>query len=94
MSDYERQGTGYDPGAAGHELQGRASKPVTGIDKVVAQAGTHQHLADFCTVSRQAVAQWVKQGYPPPDRVAELANYFNVPAAELIHPKLRAALEK
>lgn len=27
MSDYEKQGTGYDAGAVGYELQGRASKP-------------------------------------------------------------------
>lgn len=27
MTSYEDQGTGYDPGAAGHELQGRASAP-------------------------------------------------------------------
>ena len=26
-SSYEDQGTGYDPGAAGHERQGRASRP-------------------------------------------------------------------
>lgn len=66
---------------------------MTGIEKVVAQAGTHQLLADFCDVSRQAVSQWVEQGYVPPGRVAELANYFKVPAIELIDPKLRAALE-
>jgi hypothetical protein len=27
--DYEKQGTGYDAGAAGHELQGRESAPKT-----------------------------------------------------------------
>ena len=27
MSDHEKQGTGHEPHAAGHELQGRASKP-------------------------------------------------------------------
>jgi len=27
FSGYELQGTGYDPGACGYELQGRASKP-------------------------------------------------------------------
>lgn len=27
MTTYEDQGTGHDPGAAGHELQGRATRP-------------------------------------------------------------------
>jgi hypothetical protein len=27
MEDYEKQGSGYDSGATGHELQGRSTKP-------------------------------------------------------------------
>jgi hypothetical protein len=27
MEDYEKQGSGYDSGATGHELQGRSNKP-------------------------------------------------------------------
>lgn len=42
MSNYEDQGTGCDPGAAGHELQGRASTPVSGVARA---RGILEHCA-------------------------------------------------
>lgn len=62
----------------------------TGIDRVVEKAGSHQAVADFCTVSRQAVAQWVHQGYAPKERRRALAAEYGVPAIDLMDPETRA----
>lgn len=37
--DYERQGTGYDSGARGYELQGRRRRPVMEVPETEIQAG-------------------------------------------------------
>lgn len=43
---HERQGTSYDPGAAGHELVGRRSKPPTLADIDIDEARGFAHLLD------------------------------------------------
>ncbi|HNC97199.1 MAG TPA: YdaS family helix-turn-helix protein [Myxococcota bacterium] len=62
-----------------------------GIDRAVYAAGSQTRLAEALIppVTSQAVCQWVRQGYVPPERALEIERLFGVPREDLLSPKLR-----
>jgi len=44
-------------------------------------------------VSHQVVYQWLRRGWVPPKRAAQISALYGVPAAELINPALRRVVE-
>jgi len=66
---------------------------MTGIDKVIAAAGTQAALAKQEGVSQQIVSRWVSRGYVPSSRVVGLSATYGIPKAELIDPRLRDLLD-
>lgn len=73
---------------------------LTGIELAVQAAGSQMILATQLTSrfqnkrhpTQQAVSQWVRQGFAPPDRAREIAELTGVHYASLLAPKLRALL--
>lgn len=61
---------------------------MTGIEKAVEAAGSQPKLAALIGVSKQAVQQWVAQGYVPVDRVVAIEAETGVARSELVEPKL------
>lgn len=60
----------------------------TGIDEVVALAGSQQAVADKCGVSQQAVQQWVARGFVPLGRAVELEAQYGVSRERLVDPRV------
>ena len=56
---HEAQGTSYDAGAAGYELQGRASEPTTGVEPVTEAVALNE--------TEKTVAMELKRHYVPKD---------------------------
>lgn len=52
MSDYEKQGTGYDSGATGYELQGRQSSPESIVEQLRECAGDNTGTVHYCQAPR------------------------------------------
>lgn len=71
MTSYEDQGSGYDPGAAGHELQGRAREPVE--REWTDQFGTHWEIQAVGPDGRIHTAKITKRpylGWPDRERLS------------------------
>lgn len=64
----------------------------TGILDVVVRAGSLQTLAEELGVTYQAIQQWLKVGFVPLSRIAEIQTYYGVPRTELMNPKYLEAL--
>lgn len=64
----------------------------TGIDDIVALAGSQQNVADQCGVSQQAVQQWVARGFVPLGRAVELEAQYGVPRERLVDPRITGLL--
>lgn len=60
----------------------------TGINKVVALAGSQGKLAKRLGVSQAAISKWVTRGYPPTGRIIEIESEYGVPRLELLDPRL------
>lgn len=59
---HEAQGTSYDAGAAGYELQGRASEPTTGVEPVTEAVALNE-----TEVTEKIVAMELHRHYVPKD---------------------------
>ena len=72
----------------------------TGIQKAVEAVGGQRALAEklkstiegYDYPSQQAISLWVRRGFVPNGRVAEIAKATGVAPAELMAPELREAL--
>lgn len=72
----------------------------TGIQQAVDAAGGQRLLAEklkstvegYDSPSQQAISLWVKRGFVPNSRVAEVSRLTGVPAASLMDPALREVL--
>lgn len=64
----------------------------TGILDVAVRAGSLQTLAEELGVTYQAIQQWIKIGYVPLSRIAEIQTYYGVPRTELMNPKYLEAI--
>lgn len=68
---------------------------MTGIERaVLAAGGSHADLASVLGVTRQAVQQWVTQGYAPRDKIVEIAKRYKIARADLADPDWVAILGK
>lgn len=75
------------------DLPNRAPKPpANAVERAVQNAGGQPAMAEALGVTQQCVSNWCRQGYVPSSRAGEVAECYGVPHAELISPKLRAAL--
>jgi DNA-binding transcriptional regulator YdaS (Cro superfamily) len=65
---------------------------MTGIEQAIAKAGTRREFAQRLspTVSVQAVCQWVRRGWVPPQRALEIERLYDVDRAYLVKPDLVA----
>jgi len=63
---------------------------MTGIETAIAQAGSRQTFANRLDpqVTVQAVCQWVRRGWVPPQRALELERLYGVDRANLVKPDL------
>lgn len=68
-------------------------KEVTGVEKAITSAGSQANLAAALGVKQQAVSAWLKKGFVPPKRAAEIEHQFGVPRATLVSQKLRDAVD-
>jgi len=66
--------------------------PTSGIEAAIQRAGSRQIFADSLEppVSVQAVCQWVKRGWVPPQRAMEIERLYGVDRAYLVKPELVA----
>lgn len=64
----------------------------TGIEDAVAAVGSQQNLATAVGCTQQAVSFWVRQGFVPNDRIAEVEQVTGVPRVRLLDPKLLGLL--
>lgn len=62
---------------------------MTGIQKVVAVAGSQVAIAHAVGVTEQAISKWARQGWVPKRRAQELEALYGVSRVELMDPKLR-----
>lgn len=60
----------------------------TGIARAISIAGSQAKLGVLLGVSQQAVAQWLKQGFVPGDRVVEIEAQTGVGRLALIAPRV------
>lgn len=60
----------------------------TGIARAISIAGSQAKLGVLLGVSQQAVAQWLKQGFAPEDRVVEIEARTGVGRLALIAPRV------
>jgi len=73
-----------------------ADEPVpratSAVDKAVEKAGSWNKLAVSLGVTRQAVGQWLRQGYVPLARAKEIEMQFGIPRNDLVSPKVRSSM--
>jgi len=73
-----------------------ADEPVpratSAVDKAVEKAGSWNKLAVALGVTRQAVGQWLRQGYVPLARAKEIEMQFGIPRNDLVSPKVRSSM--
>jgi hypothetical protein len=72
VSDYTKQGSGYDPGAVGHELAGRATAPAKPRPDIIAKlVGNGDDVTatprerEIAAVLRKLGAKMEREGYLP-----------------------------
>ena len=65
---------------------------MTGIEAAIAKAGTRRAFAQSLspTVTVQALCQWVRRGWVPPQRALEIERLYGVDRAHLVKPDLVA----
>lgn len=65
---------------------------MTGIEVAIAKAGTRRAFAQSLspTVTVQALCQWVRRGWVPPQRALEIERLYGVDRAYLVKPDLVA----
>ena len=69
---------------------------MTGLELAIAKAGSRQTFADSLNppVSVQAICQWVKRGWVPPQRALEIEGLYRVDRSLLVKPELVALVGK
>ena len=65
---------------------------MSGIETAIAKAGGRRAFADSLSppVTVQAVCQWVRRGWVPPQRALEIEDRYDVDRAYLVKPSLVA----
>jgi DNA-binding transcriptional regulator YdaS (Cro superfamily) len=58
------------------------------VEAVVAAAGNQSNLASSLGVTQQAVSKWLRRGWVPLARAAEIEHLFGIPRKQLINPRL------
>lgn len=68
---------------------------MSGIQSAIAQAGSRQTFANRLDpqVTVQAVCQWVRRGWVPPQRALEIERLYGVDRALLVKPALASLLD-
>lgn len=76
------------------------TEQLSGIEQVYRLAAQHDPSAGALAVisrllgvSKQAVCQWGRKGWVPPQRALELEEYFGVDRKLLLKPELRLMVE-
>lgn len=59
-----------------------------GVKKAIAACGGRGGMAERFGVSRQAVQEYIRQGYLPPSRALDIHQTFDIPLSELVKPSL------
>lgn len=67
-------------------------KKQTGIERVIAKAGTQNQVAADMGVEQQTVSHWLRVGHMPVKRAVAAEKLYGVPRADLIDPELRKAV--
>lgn len=65
-------------------------RATSAVDAAVEKAGSWNKLATALGVSRQAVGQWLAQGYVPLARAKEIEMQFGIARTDLVSPKVRS----
>lgn len=61
---------------------------ISGIADAVLEAGSQVKLAQTLGVSQQAISKWVKRGWVPLRRAAEIELRYNVHRSRLANPNI------
>jgi DNA-binding transcriptional regulator YdaS (Cro superfamily) len=69
-----------------------ARKKQTGVERVIAIAGTQSKVAADMGVEQQTVSHWLKTGHMPVKRAVEAEKLYGVPRSALVDPELRKAV--
>lgn len=67
-------------------------KTHSGVDLAVLAAKGQSKLATELGVTQQAISLWVKQGWVPLGRAAEIEQKFDIPRHRLINPAIVSML--
>jgi DNA-binding transcriptional regulator YdaS (Cro superfamily) len=67
---------------------------MSAIQRAVAMAGSQVKLAERLGVSQPAVSSWIRDGYVPIERAAQIENQFGIPATTLVDPTIVNLLGK
>jgi DNA-binding transcriptional regulator YdaS (Cro superfamily) len=65
----------------------------TGIEQAVANVGTQTELATRLGVTQQVVSVWLRRGWVPLYRAAEIEHHTGISRQSLIKPRWRELLE-
>lgn len=76
----------------GTPLTAPAALPDNAVAEAVGKAGSQAALARELGVTYQAVKNWVRLGYTPPQRAQQIENTYGISRASLVSPKLRSAM--
>jgi DNA-binding transcriptional regulator YdaS (Cro superfamily) len=64
-----------------------------GIELALSKVGSQEKLAQLMGVSQQAISAWLRRGYVPVQRAAEIEFFTGVHRHSLIKPRLRDLLD-
>jgi hypothetical protein len=68
------------------------TEKLSGIQRAVKLAGGQNELGAMIDVTQQNISKWVISGYAPVDRAIQISELFDIPARQLVSPKIQSVL--
>jgi len=68
----------------------KKTEKLSGIQRAVQLAGGQDELGQMIDVTQQNISKWVISGYAPLNRAIQIGELFDIPARQLVSPKIQA----
>jgi hypothetical protein len=68
----------------------KKSEKLSGIQRAVKLAGGQVELGQMIDVTQQNISKWCISGYAPIDRAIQISQLFDIPARQLVSPKIQS----
>jgi hypothetical protein len=75
-----------------HRTKEKTMSGLSGVDRVIKEAGGVQQLADAMNISYQAVRKFKRQGWLPLERARKASDDYGVALRDLVRPDIADAL--